>query len=102
MSALGQIIRDALSVPDDWYSANGARHFITHKPSGLNLWVGNGPFFFTFWDLPENAECKLGYIERHILWRRAKPMVEKFRTEAILKALGVVAGRLEANAEVAK
>lgn len=95
MSCLGKIVYHALSSPDDWCTVDGARHTITHKPSGLQLWVGAGPFFFTFWELPANARFDLGLIERHVLWWKAKPLVRQFRIEAQLKALGQVAHNLE-------
>lgn len=56
----------ALGNPSEWEISG---HCVRHKPTGVKLWIGNGPIFF---DGYEDTPKFMGFLERLITWRRYK------------------------------
>jgi hypothetical protein len=67
LSEQGKVVFDLLEDSNSW-SFSGT--VITHKVTGLQLWISNGRFFFDIY--PDSAKPCLTLIDRLILWRKYK------------------------------
>lgn len=63
MSKLGREISILLQHPDDWECD---KYCLKHKPTGIELWIANGPFFLDVWNRDRIGAFDL--LERHWLW----------------------------------
>lgn len=64
LSAPAYVLWCALDDPEAWVRGE---HRLRHKPTGVELWIGNGRFFMDgYCDTPPF----LGYIDRHIIWHK--------------------------------
>ncbi len=73
---LEQMVCKALSFPDEWKIE---RCTITHIPSGLTLWIANGPLHLAEYndassDLPV-FHYKPGFFERFRVWEYVQRML---------------------------
>ena len=81
MSELVRKISTMLSQSDDWECD---RYRLTHKPTGIALWVSNGSFFLDI----DGYDGSIGLIERHWLWfTKVRPLIKKMR---VAKALELI------------
>lgn len=72
-------LKESLSRTDEW---EVALYTITHKPSGIILWVDNGPFFLhTTWESEVGVPLSLWH--RLKIWKH----VQHLRTSAAIGAL---------------
>ena len=81
MSEIGREISNLLSRTDEWKCD---RYRLTHKPTGIALWVSNGSFFL---DIDDYAGT-IGLIERHLLWfAKVRPLLKKHRDSQVLEVI---------------
>lgn len=93
LSPVGKVIYNSFNNPDEW-NTEDSDYTITHRKSGIILWIANGAFFF---DGYNEYTGIFGYFERHIMWSkykglrkiRAKQQYEKIEKE-IIKKMGKV------------
>lgn len=75
LSDVGKVIWDNLNDPEEW---SIYEYRIEHKKTGINLWTGNGGFWFDGYYLNHTIPTpSLGLIERHFLYRKAMKMRNK-------------------------
>lgn len=73
MSKVGREISNLLSRETEWECTE---YRLTHKPTGLNLWIANGAWFFDV----DDFKGAIGLIERHwIWWSRARSLIKLFK-----------------------
>lgn len=71
MSELGKALRDALKRPEDWL--RDGLYTLHHTPSGVCLWIGNGPLFFDIY----NGAGRIGLLERWRLYFQAQRVLSR-------------------------
>lgn len=52
--------------PDEW---TGTSYVLAHKPTGIILWIGNGPLFLDSNDDSSSTNVHLGLLGRFKVWR---------------------------------
>lgn len=78
MSAAGRALSKALDTPGDW--AIRLDLILSHKPSGVEFWIGTGPFFFDgYVKYQLGGAGSIGLIERHWLYFKARKIVKANR-----------------------
>lgn len=80
MSAAGRAISRALARVDDWEALSA--HRIRHKPSGIELLAGCGPFSFDTCSVAghlHSAARSLGRLERLWLYWKARRILKVHR-----------------------
>lgn len=92
LSTEGKQTYDLLGNVMDWDFND--RHTIVHKPTGLELWVSNGVWFFTGWgEWPRRlngrsdlSPFRLGLRDRFILWPVYKRALSTQRSILLLRS----------------
>lgn len=93
MSKLGRVFANEAKFPERWKKGSfddDTTYTIMHIPSGVELWVGNGSFFFA---VHRPIGASFGLIERHALWwkfrhvRRALKKKDEVDVEAAVLSL---------------
>lgn len=71
-----------LMQSSDGWSVN--KYHLSHK-NGFSFWIANGGFFFNgdtdYGQFKKSPN--LGLIERHLLWQKAKRLVDKLQAKAL-------------------
>ena len=84
LSAAGKSVYKALDNHDEWEFDTG-KYQIKHNPTGVVLWIANGAWFFDVRvkkKSPFDDDVRiLGIIERHIIWRKVKKLMDLKRID---------------------